>query len=112
MCGIFAVHIGARDSGATVSEPAIVAALDAINHRGPDGKGIYISPTCTVALGHTRLATVGIATGAQPISNEDGRIHMIVNGEFYDFERIRSELQAKGYKFKTTGDSEIALASI
>ena len=52
---------------------------------------------------------MGIATGAQPISNEDGRIHMIVNGEFYDFERIRSELQAKGYKFKTTGDSEIAL---
>lgn len=55
------------------------------------------------------MATVGIATGAQPISSEDNRIHMIVNGEFYDFERIRSELQAKGYKFKTTGDSEIAL---
>lgn len=52
---------------------------------------------------------MGIATGAQPISSADGRIHMIVNGEFYDFERIRSELQAKGYKFKTTGDSEIAL---
>lgn len=109
MCGIFAVHIGARDSGATVSEPVVMAALNAINHRGPDGKGLYISTSGTVALGHTRLATVGIATGAQPISSEDGRIHMIVNGEFYDFERIRSELQAKGYKFKTTGDSEIAL---
>lgn len=86
-----------------------MAALNAINHRGPDGKGIYISPSGAVALGHTRLATVGIATGAQPISSEDGRIHMIVNGEFYDFEAIRSDLQAKGYKFKTTGDSEIAL---
>lgn len=105
MCGIFAVY----QPLSAISEHTVNRALEAINHRGPDGKGIYISPSGTVALGHTRLATVGIATGAQPISNEDNRVHMIVNGEFYDFERIRSELQAKGYKFKTTGDSEIAL---
>ncbi len=108
MCGIFAVHL-AESAPNQVSEQMINRALDALHHRGPDGKGIYISSNERVALGHTRLATVGIATGAQPISSEDGRINMIVNGEFYDFERIRSELQAKGYKFKTTGDSEIAL---
>ena len=108
MCGIFAVF-QSESAAAPVSEQMINRALDAIYHRGPDGKGIYISPSGRVALGHTRLATVGIATGAQPISSEDGRINMIVNGEFYDFERIRAELQAKGYKFKTTGDSEIAL---
>lgn len=109
MCGIFAVRLSQSKSVSAISEHTVNRALDAINHRGPDGKGIYISPDGTIALGHTRLATVGIATGAQPISSEDSRIHMIVNGEFYDFERIRSELQAKGYKFKTTGDSEIAL---
>jgi asparagine synthase (glutamine-hydrolysing) len=109
MCGIFAVRLSEYQPLSAITEQTVNRALDAIHHRGPDGKGIYISPSGTVALGHTRLATVGIATGAQPISSADGRIHMIVNGEFYDFERIRSELQAKGYKFKTTGDSEIAL---
>lgn len=109
MCGIFAVRLSEYQPLSAITEQTVNRALDAIHHRGPDGKGIYISPSGTVALGHTRLATVGIATGGQPISSADGRIHMIVNGEFYDFERIRSELQAKGYKFKTTGDSEIAL---
>lgn len=107
MCGIVAIH---QSAGAEpLNENTVEAALKALYHRGPDGHGIYISHRGNVALGHTRLATVGIATGAQPISSADHKIHMIVNGEFYEFERIRSELEDKGYKFKTRTDSEIAL---
>ncbi len=108
MCGIVAIY-QTDSAGTAVSDAKVTAALTALHHRGPDGQGMYIAPGGNVALGHTRLATVGIATGAQPISSEDGQTHMIVNGEFYEFERIRSELQAKGYKFKTSSDSEIAL---
>jgi len=107
MCGIVAIHQTA--GGQPIALPTVEAALHALHHRGPDGHGVFINPGQDVALGHTRLATVGIATGAQPISNEDESIHMIVNGEFYEFERIRGELEAKGYKFKTRSDSEIAL---
>jgi len=107
MCGIVAIH--QSKGGEPLAVQTVEAALHALHHRGPDGQGIFINPGKDVALGHTRLATVGIATGAQPISNEDESIHMIVNGEFYEFERIRAELEAKGYKFKTRSDSEIAL---
>ncbi len=108
MCGIVAIY-QTEQTGKPISEATVTAALTALHHRGPDGQGMYISPGQNVALGHTRLATVGIATGAQPIASEDGQINMIVNGEFYEFERIRSELQAQGYEFKTSSDSEIAL---
>jgi asparagine synthase (glutamine-hydrolysing) len=107
MCGIFVIH-HPSDSD-EVARHTVDAALAAMYHRGPDGQGVYISNDKRVALGHTRLATVGIASGAQPISSEDGRVQMIVNGEFYDFERIRAELMSQGYKFKTSSDSEIAL---
>lgn len=60
-------------------------------------------------LGHTRLSIIDLEGGQQPISNETGDIQIVVNGELYDFERIRGELEAKGYKFKTKSDSEIAL---
>lgn len=107
MCGIFVIHHPPGTD--VVARETVDAALKAMHHRGPDGQGMYISDDATVTLAHTRLATVGIASGAQPIASEDGRVHMIVNGEFYDFECIREELKARGYKFKTSSDSEIAL---
>ncbi len=61
------------------------------------------------ALGRTRLSIIDLATGDQPISNEDGTIHIVVNGEFYDFERTRGELMARRHRFRTKSDSEIAL---
>ncbi|ORX88593.1 glutamine-hydrolyzing asparagine synthase [Basidiobolus meristosporus CBS 931.73] len=60
-------------------------------------------------LGHTRLSIIDLEGGQQPLSNETDDIHVIVNGEFYDFERIREELIASGHTFKTSSDSEIAL---
>lgn len=58
-------------------------------------------------LGHVRLSIIGVENGSQPISDETGDIQCVVNGEFYDFERIRAELTAKGSTFKTSSDSEI-----
>ena len=68
-----------------------------------------MAPDCRAALGHTRLSIIDLATGDQPISNEDGTIHIVVNGEFYDFERTRAELEGRGHRFRTKSDSEIAL---
>jgi len=108
MCGIVAIA-NLQNGLDAVGRAQVSSALKALHHRGPDGQGMFISEDGKVALGHTRLATVGIATGAQPISSEDDQIQMVVNGEFYDFEKIRSQLQDRGYKFKTSSDSEIAL---
>jgi NAD(P)-dependent dehydrogenase (short-subunit alcohol dehydrogenase family) len=84
-------------------------AMDGLRHRGPDTRGAWLSPNRRVALGHTRLSIIDLETGDQPITNENGRIHIIANGEFYDFERQRSELTGQGHVFRTRSDSEIAL---
>jgi asparagine synthase (glutamine-hydrolysing) len=78
-------------------------------HRGPDEQHQWIAPHGRVGLGHTRLSIIDLMTGAQPIASEDGRLRIVVNGEFYDFERIRRELEERGHRFRTRSDSEIAL---
>jgi len=60
-------------------------------------------------LGHTRLSIIDLCTGDQPLTNEDESLHVVVNGEFYDFERIRGELEARGHRFRTKTDSETVL---
>ncbi len=105
MCGIVAIHAPGRQ----VHESALTAALRAIQHRGPDGQRAWLSEDGSVGLGHTRLAIIGLNDGPQPIASEDGQIQVVVNGEFYDFERIRRDLEARGHQFKTQTDSEIAV---
>lgn len=105
MCGIVAkLHPGGQ-----VNNQMIGAAIAALNHRGPDGHAMWFSEDQEVGLGHARLAIIGLNNGVQPIASEDGEIQIIVNGEFYDFERIRDELKSRGHKFSTESDSEIAL---
>ena len=105
MCGIVAIF-GRREP---ISLEALTRATQQIIHRGPDGNGTWMSPDGKVGLGHTRLSIVDLAGGHQPLSNEDGTIHAVVNGELYDFERIQRELEAKGHKLRTRSDSEILL---
>jgi asparagine synthase (glutamine-hydrolysing) len=62
-----------------------------------------------VGLGHARLAIIDLDTGDQPLTNEDEQLHVVVNGEFYDFERIRADLEARGHQFRSGSDSEIVL---
>jgi len=105
MCGVIAVR-GARASPEAV-RARIGAGLDALAHRGPDGRGAWLDDG--VALGHTRLAVIDLARGAQPIASEDGSVVAVVNGELYDFERQRAELEARGHAFRTGSDSELVV---
>ena len=105
MCGLVAIVSGERP----VEPGAVEAALQALRHRGPDGSGTWVGPDGRVALGHSRLAIIDRAGGAQPIASEDGALVLALNGELYDFERTRQELEARGHRFRTGSDSEIAL---
>lgn len=84
-------------------------ATAALHHRGPDNQSQWVWPDRRVGLGHARLSIIELSGGDQPIASEDESLHIIVNGEFYDFERIRRELEARGHRFRTKSDSEIAL---
>jgi asparagine synthase (glutamine-hydrolysing) len=105
-CGLVATMDNRRGR---VAPTKMDDALKAIEHRGPDHQSKWTSPNGLVTLGHTRLSIIDLTGGHQPITNEQENVAVVVNGELYDFERIRSELQQKGYKFKTKSDSEILL---
>lgn len=74
-------------------------------HRGPDGGGQFVSGP--IGLGHRRLSIIDLNTGAQPMSNEDESIWVVFNGEIYNFLELRSDLQARGHKFKSATDTEV-----
>jgi asparagine synthase (glutamine-hydrolysing) len=103
MCGF----VGLFSTRAAISPEALRRATACLAHRGPDGQGHWIAPSGDVGLGHVRLAIIDPSGGDQPLANEDGQIVVVVNGEFYDFERIRADLQARGHRFRTGSDSEI-----
>jgi asparagine synthase (glutamine-hydrolysing) len=103
MCGI----VGIVESDLTRSVPpgAVERMVRTLNHRGPDEEGMVQVPG--VALAMRRLAIVDLAGGQQPLSNEDGTIHMVANGEIYNFEAVKQELIAKGHRFRTRVDVEV-----
>jgi asparagine synthase (glutamine-hydrolysing) len=105
MCGIAAFFSRSKP----VSAEKLKRATHILHHRGPDSRGTWLSSDGRVGLGHARLSIIDLAGGDQPIANEDERIHLVVNGEFYDFERQRLELQQRGHVFRTRSDSEVAL---
>ena len=92
-----------------VSRELLERATAQLVHRGPDGTRHWLSPDGRVGLGHTRLSIIDLTTGDQPIANEDGRLHIVVNGEFYDFEQEQQTLVERGHHLRTRSDSEIAL---
>ena len=94
---------------APIERRALDAAVRRLHHRGPDGQQSWIAAHGRVGLGHARLSIIDLAGGAQPIANEDGRLHIVVNGELYDYERIQRDLEHRGHRLATRSDSEIAL---
>jgi asparagine synthase (glutamine-hydrolysing) len=76
-----------------------------IAHRGPDSDGFYVGPG--IGLGHRRLSIIDLATGDQPLANEDGSVRLVFNGEIYNFAEIRAELEALGHSFRTHSDTEV-----
>ncbi|KAF1805783.1 hypothetical protein V8B55DRAFT_1063740 [Mucor lusitanicus] len=110
MCGFCSYfHFDTSSQHQELPNLDLDTALQYIHHRGPDSRGKFISPDGRCGLGHVRLSIIDLAGGQQPLSNPSGSIQSVVNGELYDFERIRTELQAKGHNFSTKSDSEIAL---
>ncbi|MBI5584177.1 MAG: asparagine synthase (glutamine-hydrolyzing) [Deltaproteobacteria bacterium] len=89
-------------------DPRLLARMGArLQHRGPDGGGEYLRGP--VGLGHRRLSIIDLATGDQPMSNEDGTIWVVYNGEIYNFPELRAELLAAGHRFKSATDTEVIL---
>ena len=103
MCGI--VGIVERDLTRTIPPGAVERMVRTLNHRGPDEEGTVNVPG--VALAMRRLAIVDVSGGQQPFSNEDGTIHMVANGEIYNFESVKAELIARGHRFRSRADVEV-----
>lgn len=105
MCGI-AGYFNA--DGEPASAVVLRRMTDAIAHRGPDGEGFYTDGF--VALGHRRLAIIDLSPlGHQPMATPDGRFVLTYNGEVYNFQELRLELEAKGHAFRSRTDSEVVL---
>lgn len=103
MCGIFGY------SGHDLDVADVERAVSTLRHRGPDGTGAYLDSQRRVGLGHARLSIIDLAGGRQPLLSEARDIALVCNGEIYDFERLRAELQARGHVFETGSDSEVII---
>jgi len=103
MCGI-AGKVGLKPSE-PIDPNSIYRMLDTIRHRGPDDQGVFVDDQ--VGIGSVRLSIIDVAGGHQPISNEDGSIWIVFNGEIYNYLELRSELEAKGHIFRTHSDTEV-----
>lgn len=89
------------------ADPELLAYMASLlTHRGPDGDGFYSDPTGTVHLAHRRLSIIDLEGGAQPMTNEDGSIWIVFNGEIYNYKELRIELIGKGHVFSTDSDTE------
>lgn len=105
MCGILAV---ANLDGKRLDSGLVERMRDAMYHRGPDGAGLLIDGQ--IGLAHRRLAIIDLTeNGRQPMSNEDGSVSLVCNGEIYNFVELREELKKKGHRFSSSSDSEIIL---
>jgi asparagine synthase (glutamine-hydrolysing) len=104
MCGICG-GVGPK----TQSQETLKKQLLSIEHRGPDDSGMHIGPG--FALGMCRLAIVEIQNGKQPTSDDFSDVHLVFNGEIYNYREIRNELQKKGVNFKSSGEAEVIIQS-
>jgi asparagine synthase (glutamine-hydrolysing) len=106
MCGI-AGSIALREGLPPPDLADVEAMLGALRHRGPDEFGLYWDHHA--ALGHARLSIIDLATGQQPMCNEDGTLWVVFNGEIFDYVELREELVALGHRFRTRSDTEVIL---
>lgn len=105
MCGIAgAININTLKP---LSAPDLIPMIHCLHHRGPDEWGYYINQSASVMFAHTRLAIVDLKTGRQPLTNENKTLWLACNGEIYQFESLRKDLEKAGHQFKTQSDSEV-----
>ena len=105
MCGITGILPANKD--APIDRQLLTDMTERLAHRGPDGDGLYIQPG--IGLGHRRLAIIDLAGGAQPMATDDNSLVLTFNGEIYNFQSIRRELEGKGVHFATQSDTEVLL---
>jgi asparagine synthase (glutamine-hydrolysing) len=104
MCGI----AGIADLTGRPVDRALLRAMTTVQaHRGPDGEDIVCRGA--VGLGHRRLAIIDLATGQQPMANDDASMRIVFNGEIYNFRELRRDLEARGASFRTASDTEVVL---
>jgi len=109
MCGITGALWTTAD--VAVSRDELQRMSDALAHRGPDAQGQYWHQgnSIGVALGHRRLSIIDLQQGQQPMSNQDGSIQLVFNGEIYNYRELRESLIASGIQFRTSSDTEVIL---
>jgi len=105
MCGIAGIFNMMGNDG--VSLNALQSMVGALYHRGPDESGCYLDDR--IGLGHARLSIIDLAGGTQPIHNEDKSLWIVYNGETYNYQELRGQLQQKGHNFYTDSDTEVIL---
>jgi len=108
VCG-FCGFVASSSSRTAVGLEAAVRRMNAtITHRGPDGDGVWVDGSAGVALAHRRLAIVDLSPlGRQPMESADGRWVIAYNGEIYNFQDLRAELEARGHAFRSHSDTEV-----
>ena len=99
MCGICGM------AGPEAERRIVQRMCNSLAHRGPDGAGIYEDRG--VVLGHRRLSIIDLVTGDQPMTNEDGTIWVVYNGEIYNFRDLRRDLEQRGHRFRSQSDTEV-----
>ncbi|MGE0039759.1 MAG: asparagine synthase (glutamine-hydrolyzing) [Vicinamibacterales bacterium] len=106
MCGICGEL--RLDAAGRVDEATIVAMRDQLVHRGPDDQGVYVAPDGRAGLGFRRLQIIDLTLNArQPMTNEDGSVHVVFNGEIYNYQALRAGLVARGHRFRSQSDTEV-----
>src|SRR5215204_4414929 len=106
MCGINGIALSSR-SRRELDVRVLERMRDVLTHRGPDDAGLFVDGR--VGLGHRRLSIVDVASGHQPMTNEDGRLRLTYNGEIYNYDDFREELEGKGHVYRTHCDTETIL---
>jgi asparagine synthase (glutamine-hydrolysing) len=104
MCGIAGI-VDLKGSGATPSRDALVRMAGALHHRGPDEHGLYRDARAGFA--HARLSIIDLASGQQPLSNDDETLWIVFNGEIFNYLELRAELSELGHRFRTRSDTEV-----
>src|SRR5829696_5197468 len=108
MCGIAGIF--AYSSGSVVEEKELLACREAMVARGPDGSGAWISPDGDIGLASRRLSIIDLTdAGAQPMATEDESLRLVFNGEIYNYRALRSDLEARGHRFRSDSDTEVLL---
>src|SRR5688572_3335255 len=108
MCGIAGIY----SKNPVVDRSLLVAMREAMWHRGPDDAGLWWSTDGCVGLAHRRLSIIDLsAAGHQPMADVTSRLHIVFNGEIYNYRNLRCGLESRGHHFQSQSDTEVLLLS-